>query len=87
MTSEQYYAPGGLGFNTLVAVCWTSFSKPTAMDWLTRVMEKPGLLSGVILLDLLEVLTWAAAFNEPAQEGRVLEFKPMWIFVAYVANH
>ena len=51
------------------------------------MMEKPGLLSGAILLDLLEVLTWAAAFNEPAQEGRVLEFKPMWIFVAYVANH
>ena len=87
MTPEQYNAPGGLGFNTLVAVSWTSFSKPTSMAWLTRMMEKPGLLSGAILLDLLEVPTWAAAFNEPAQEGGVLEFTPMWIFVASAAKH
>ena len=87
MTPEQYNARGRLGFNTLVAVFWTSFSKPTSMVWLTRVMEKPGLLSGAILLDLLEVLTWTAAFNEPAQEGRILEFKSMWSFVASKAKH
>ena len=54
-TGQMWYAVNRLGFNCLVCHCWGyGLNVPHNVLFLTRVMEKPGLLSATLLMDLLD---------------------------------
>lgn len=60
----MWYAVNRLGYNTCVCHCWgVGLDVPVEYLFVTRVMEKPGLLSAAIMLELLEVC-WGDALRQ-----------------------